>query len=97
MLQGQIVPRAWIEAQQAKYPDDPEFRDFRSINAADPNEPYLRYAPEGEHNNQLGLWHYKLGSYFDLGTVFTMIAGLLNILAVWDAWGGPAAHIEVRR
>jgi TM2 domain-containing membrane protein YozV len=30
-----------------------------------------------------------LRSYFDLGTAYTMIAGLLNILAVYDAWGGP--------
>jgi hypothetical protein len=26
---------------------------------------------------------------FDLGTVFTMIAGLLNVLVIFDAWGGP--------
>jgi hypothetical protein len=29
------------------------------------------------------------GWYFELGTVYTMIAGLLNILAIYDAWGGP--------
>jgi len=33
--------------------------------------------------------HFQLRSYFDLGTAYTMIAGLLNILAVYDAWGGP--------
>jgi len=27
--------------------------------------------------------------FFELGTVYTMIAGLLNVLAIWDAWGGP--------
>lgn len=32
----------------------------------------------------------RLHRYYELGTVFTMIAGLLNILAVFDAWGGPA-------
>jgi len=26
---------------------------------------------------------------FELGTMYTMIAGLLNILAIYDAWGGP--------
>jgi len=31
----------------------------------------------------------SLHRYFELGTVFTMIAGLLNILAIYDAWGGP--------
>jgi hypothetical protein len=33
--------------------------------------------------------YLDLNRYFELGTVFTMIAGLLNILAIYDAWGGP--------
>lgn len=33
--------------------------------------------------------HKELGHCFELGTVYTMIAGLLNILAIYDAWGGP--------
>jgi hypothetical protein len=33
--------------------------------------------------------HHELHHYFELGTVFTMIAGLLNVLVVYDAWGGP--------
>jgi len=33
--------------------------------------------------------YYDLNRLFELGTVYTMIAGLLNILAVYDAWGGP--------
>jgi hypothetical protein len=41
------------------------------------------------HHDELAQWHYKLHVYFELGTVYTMIAGLLNILAIYDAWGGP--------
>ena len=37
------------------------------------------------------MWHEHYGSYFDLGTVFTMVAGLLNVLVIFDAWGGPMA------
>ncbi len=33
--------------------------------------------------------HKRLHRYFELGTVYTMIAGLLNILVIYDAWGGP--------
>jgi len=33
--------------------------------------------------------HKELNRYFELGTVYTMIAGLLNILVVYDAFGGP--------
>jgi hypothetical protein len=32
---------------------------------------------------------YDLNRYFEFGTVYTMIAGLLNVLAIYDAWGGP--------
>lgn len=32
----------------------------------------------------------RLHRYWELGTVYTMIAGLLNVLAIYDAWGGPA-------
>jgi len=38
---------------------------------------------------ELNEWYKTLHRYFELGTVYTMIAGLLNILAVYDAWGGP--------
>jgi hypothetical protein len=30
-----------------------------------------------------------LNRYFELATVYTMIAGLLNVLAIYDAWCGP--------
>lgn len=33
--------------------------------------------------------YYDLNRLFEFGTVYTMIAGLLNILAIYDAWGGP--------
>lgn len=36
--------------------------------------------------------HRRLHRYWDLGTVYTMIAGLLNVLAIYDAWGGPAYY-----
>ncbi|MCH8922250.1 MAG: hypothetical protein IIA67_03755 [Planctomycetes bacterium] len=38
---------------------------------------------------ELNRRHNSLHRFFDLGTVYTMIAGLLNILAIYDAWGGP--------
>jgi hypothetical protein len=41
------------------------------------------------HSDQLSEWHRRLNIRFELGTLYTMIAGLLNILAIWDAYGGP--------
>ncbi|WP_145368527.1 DUF6677 family protein [Maioricimonas rarisocia] len=34
--------------------------------------------------------HRQLGKFHELATVFTMIAGLLNVLVIWDALEGPA-------
>jgi hypothetical protein len=38
---------------------------------------------------QLNDWNKTLNHRLELGTVYTMIAGLLNVLAIYDAWGGP--------
>jgi hypothetical protein len=40
--------------------------------------------------DELDLLNKRLNRYFEFGTVYTMIAGLLNILAIYDAIGGPA-------
>ncbi len=34
--------------------------------------------------------HGRLGKYYELALVYTWIAGLLNVLAIWDAIQGPA-------
>lgn len=39
--------------------------------------------------DELGKWNYTLGFSFELGTMYTVVAGLLNILAVYDAHSGP--------
>ncbi len=42
-----------------------------------------------QHPDELAKWNYDYGEYFDMGTVFTVIAGLLNVLVIFDAYGGP--------
>src|SRR5262245_26121227 len=44
---------------------------------------------EVRHPNELAKWQHDLDDRFELGTVFTVVAGLLNILAICDAFGGP--------
>ena len=39
--------------------------------------------------NELAKWIVDLHPKFELGTVYTVIAGLLNILVVCDAYAGP--------
>jgi hypothetical protein len=40
--------------------------------------------------NELDDLQKRLGHFFELGTVYTMVAGLLNVLVIYDVWGGPA-------
>ncbi|MFV1966395.1 MAG: DUF6677 family protein [Pirellulaceae bacterium] len=56
-------------------------------NVADPNN-------EAElHRDELAEWHLELNSRFELGTLYTMIAGLLNVLAIYDAYAGPVISV----
>lgn len=51
-----------------------------------------------DKNDVLGMWHVELGHWFELGTLYTMVAGLLNFIAVYDAFAGPVIITpEMRR
>ena len=39
--------------------------------------------------DELSLWQRRLGRWFEFGTLYTMLAGMLNILAIYDAFAGP--------
>ena len=60
----------------------PSMAPSESRDETDPNNTV-------NHPDELAKWNYDLGDYFEIGTVFTVIAGLLNILAIYDAYGGP--------
>jgi hypothetical protein len=64
------------------YENPPAGVPFESKDETDPNH-------RVQHPDELAQWNYQLGDYFEIGTVFTVIAGLLNILAIYDAYGGP--------
>ena len=38
-----------------------------------------------------------LNLYFELATFYTMVAGLLNVLAIYDALSGPVVSIPVKK
>ncbi|MCH2570986.1 MAG: hypothetical protein MK103_06415 [Planctomycetes bacterium] len=48
----------------------------------------FQFPPEKKELDEL---HNRLGRWLDLGTLYTMVAGLLNILVVFDALWGPAS------
>jgi hypothetical protein len=47
------------------------------------------YAPP-RSTQELNGWHRQLNQRFDMGVLYTMIAGILNFFAIWDACAGPA-------
>ena len=38
----------------------------------------------------LAMWHFDYKHMFELGVLYTFVAGLLNLLAIYDAFCGPA-------
>ena len=59
-----------------------------------PNSPTAG-KPKG--NPTLNNLHEHLGRYFELGTIFTVIAGFMNILVVFDAVSGPVIETENKK
>lgn len=45
---------------------------------------------DGDQRTDLARAHAQLGARFELGVLYTMVAGLLNVLAIWDNLEGPA-------
>ncbi len=43
--------------------------------------------------NEINGLYPRLGKLVEIGTLYTTVAGLLNILAIYDAYEGPA-HVE---
>ena len=46
--------------------------------------------PDPLNQDVLGRWHFDYKHFYELGTLYTMVAGVLNLLAVYDAFCGPA-------
>ncbi|MCL2624269.1 MAG: hypothetical protein FWD31_11450 [Planctomycetaceae bacterium] len=56
--------------------------------------PNSHSAAKPNGNPTLNNLYYNLGRYFELGTIFTVIAGFMNILVVFDAISGPVIETE---
>lgn len=82
LARGQEVSEAFAERLVAADPDVAA-TDFRRQAGVG-----MRYEPR-HAGGQLSLWHRRLGRFFDIGTLYTMLAGLLNLLVIYDAWAGP--------
>jgi hypothetical protein len=77
---GVGLPTLPVTMLQWKFREHPLLYRFMAPPAPDRDLP---------DNNSLATIQRQLARFFELGTVYTMIAGLLNILAVYDACCGP--------
>ncbi len=74
---------ALVQANRVRDGKPPLLDGFMAPPRLDP------VGPDPFEEPTLDTLHKKLHRFFEFSTVYTMIAGLLNILAVYDAWGGP--------
>ena len=82
---GQLVSRRYAErlVQNDLYLEEGDFFD---------RPPYRQFRAD-----QLSMWHHKLGRFFELGTLYTVVSGMLNLLLLYDAWAGPMHPAEKDR
>jgi hypothetical protein len=79
---GQYVSRSYAD-RLARYDADIRPDDFF-------DKPPLKQF----RRDQLAQWHRQLGKFFEIGTLYTMLAGMLNLLVIYDAWAGPLGPSE---
>jgi len=97
LARGQLVSAAYAERIARNDPlIEPD--DFR------PQPPWRQFRPlpppgtlDTRPADQFSVWHQRLGRFFDIGTLYTMLAGMLNMLVVYDAWSGPMRLPNDRR
>lgn len=83
-------PRRRLEiaiVERLEGPESIESGQYLNGSIARPLVNWLQVPPEQAQIERL---HRDFGRFFDLGMVYTWIAGLLNVLVIWDALEGPA-------
>lgn len=62
----------------------PDYRPLWGGFMAPPQRPVAE-----EKTDQISAWYARHGAGYEMGSWYTMIAGLLNILVIYDAYAGP--------
>jgi hypothetical protein len=72
---------ALVQSRQVKSTGKPLGNGFMA--------PPLEISDDANRPDDLSDLHLQYHTFFEMGTLYTMIAGLLNVLAIYDAYAGP--------
>ena len=72
--------QGWIHRDDAK-------KGF--IPQGDGKWSWSRFMAAPSSRKELSDWHFATSAGFELGSLYTAVAGLLNLLAIFDAYAGP--------
>ncbi len=86
---GVGLPSTPMLVQRSRAMKNPRFTGFM----APPRPGQIDWVDDSGHMskqpNELAMWTLKYHPTFELGTVYTVVAGLLNVLVICDAAAGP--------
>lgn len=80
LIQGKLMNNHTTNAGETDSTYKPLWGGFM----APPQRPVIE-----RNADQISAWYARSGAGYEMGTYYTMIAGLLNILVIYDAFSGP--------
>ncbi len=86
---GVGLPATPMLYQRSRTLKDPNYTGFMAPPRPGPQEWIDDSKRLSIQPNELAMWTVKYHPRFELGTVYTVVAGLLNVLVICDAAGGP--------
>lgn len=81
LVQGNLMKKATRNGRT-----DNEYEPYWGGFMAPPFRPVIE-----SEADEVSAWYAEKGAGYEMGTWYTVIAGLLNILVIYDAYGGPLA------
>lgn len=89
MLEGRRMSQATerdsrYEGYEDEYQTSPDWQPLFGGWMAPPRRPVRE-----QQADEISAWYARKGAGYEMGTWYTMIAGLLNILVIYDAFSGP--------
>ncbi len=86
---------AWYQSRRVQAGNPPILNGLMAPPQADPDqriEQHVSMALAAQPS--LSRCYFVLRGRFEVALMYTLVAGLLNVLAIWDAFGGPVLLLK---